>query len=105
MSILSQFVNMSEPSTIEDITSQYQYEDKVPGGKNDSDYVSCGQNGSYCELQEIYDKHLKSYVEKGEITKQDALNALDFACRKLESPRDREEYYNVLNDKLGVEIF
>lgn len=50
-------------TTIEDINSQYNYEDKFSRGLLDRDLMSCGQDGSssdYNELQRFYDEHIPS---------------------------------------------
>lgn len=48
--------------TIQDINSQYNYEDNIGGGlAKEWDLLSCGQDGStnrYNELQRFYDTYL-----------------------------------------------
>ena len=95
---------MSVISSIKDINDKYDYEDEYPQGKGDSPKVACGQNGTYNELQNIYDKYLKPEIDKGTISKQEALDALDSACSSLESPRDRSDFYEHLEEKLGIKI-
>lgn len=94
----------NDVKSIKDITKQYDYEDKAPRGKGDKKKVACGQDGSYNELQNIYDKILKRHVDSGDITKEEALEALCLCCAELDTPRDRDEYYACLTEKLGIDI-
>lgn len=50
------------PKSIAEINAQYTYTDEFPGGKHDAKFVSCGQHGSYNELQTAYEAKLKEYV-------------------------------------------
>ena len=97
-----EFKECSDVTSIKDINLQYDYEDKIPQGKNDSPLVSCGQEGSYNELQYIYDEKLKSFVESGEITEKKAINALCLVCRDLKHPRERTVFYRLLQIELGI---
>ncbi|MEN5136993.1 MULTISPECIES: hypothetical protein [unclassified Pseudomonas] len=90
-------------STIKEINDKYVYDDKVPGGKGDGEKVSCGQHGTYNELSYIYTQLLKPLIDDESITKDDALDALDKAC-KLPQPRMREDFYDKLEEILGVSI-
>ena len=90
--------------TIQDINDKYDYDDTENGGSNDASLVSCGQCENYNELQYIYDSKLKPHVAAGNFTKQEAIDALDDACKKLSNPRSRVKFYKHLSDKLGVLI-
>lgn len=102
MKTFKEYLNM--PKSIQDINDKYDYDDENPQGKGDSEQVACGQNGSYNELQYIYNNHLKPWVDDGSITEQDAINALDSACSSLGNPRDRDEFYKHLESELDIEI-
>lgn len=90
--------------SIKEINDKYDYDDEYPQGKGDSEQVACGQNGTYNELQYIYDKYLKPEIGKKNITKQEAIDALDSACSSLSNPRDRKDFYKHLEEKLGITI-
>ncbi len=90
-------------STIKEINDKYTYDDKVSGGNGDGEKVSCGQHGTYNELSYIYKNLLQPLIDKKSITKEQALDALDKAC-KLPQPRMREDYYDKLEELLGVTI-
>lgn len=92
-------------TSIQDINDQYDYTDKNPGGAGDKMWVSCGQDGSYNELQEIYDTHMKAKVNIGFFTEQEALNALNSACFNIKGNRARKEFYKYINDYLGHTVF
>ncbi|WBA12611.1 hypothetical protein [Salinivibrio kushneri] len=91
-------------SSIKEINDKYDYDDEYPQGEGESEQVACGQNGTYNELQYIYDNYLKPEIDKKKITKQDAIDALDSACSSLSNPRDREDFYNHLETELGITI-
>ncbi|QUI62501.1 hypothetical protein GSF04_08220 [Pseudoalteromonas sp. A22] len=102
---LSELVTAAlKPKTIKDINNKYDYKDEYPQGEGDSDNVACGQDGSYNELQYIYNTYLKPEVTSGNITEKDAIEALDSACSSLNNPRKREDFYSHLEDKLGIQI-
>lgn len=94
----------SKPTTIKDINDKYDYDNERPEGNGDSPKVACGQDGTYNELQYIYDTYLKPKIDDRTITKQQAINALDSACSKLSNPRARKEFYIHLEKQLGIEI-
>lgn len=94
----------SEIQSIQDINDKFDYEDEIPNGEGDPELVACGQDGNYNELQYIYEKKLAKHVTSGEITQQDALDALCLACHELETPRNRQDFYQYLTNKLGVTI-
>ncbi|MEL0614008.1 hypothetical protein [Marinomonas arenicola] len=91
--------------TIRDINDKFSYTDENPGGKRDDSLVSCGQNGSYNELQYIYDTYLAPKVALNKFTKQEALNALNSACFDISSPRTRTRFYTYIETYLGETIF
>jgi hypothetical protein len=90
-------------SSIKEINDRFEYDDKVGGGKGDGDKVSCGQHGSYNELSYIYTTLLQPLIDSKKITKQEALEAMDEAC-DLPQPRLRDDYYDKLEELLGVAI-
>lgn len=92
-------------SSIQGINNQYSYRDENPGGKKDSTRVSCGQDGSYNELQYIYDTYLAPKIASSSFTHQQALDALNSACFNMSSPRDRKDFYKHLETYLGKTIF
>lgn len=94
----------ANPTSIKDINDQYDYEDAKGGGKRDASLVSCGQCGDYNELQYIYDTKLKPLVNRFKITETQALIALEECCSELKTPRNREDFYELLGKKLNLEI-
>ena len=90
--------------TIQDINKQYSYKDENPGGKGDDSLVSCARCEEYNELKYIYDKKLQPFIEDGELTKQEAITALEETCKELKNPTNRADFYKKLSDKLSVEI-
>lgn len=90
-------------SSIKEINDKYSYEDTKANGKGDAPQVSCGQQGDYNELSYIYTKLLQPLISKGAITKQQALDALDQAC-KLPVPRKRDDFYTKVESILKVSI-
>lgn len=90
--------------TIKNINDQYDYKDEVPQGKGDALKVSCGQSNNYNELQYIYDEKLNIPIILGHITEDEAMKALCEACKTLPNPRSREDFYDFLSDKLGIDI-
>lgn len=95
---------MSKSKTIKDINDKYDYDDERPKGMGDSPKVACGQDGTYNELQYIYDTYLQAEINDGTITKQEAIDALDSACSKLSNPRARKGFYAHLEKQLGIKI-
>lgn len=91
-------------TTIADINKKYSYEDEKPGGKRDASLVSCGQCGDYNELSYIFKNKLQPFIDSKQITKVDAINALDKACGEVKNPRQREDFYKHLSKTLGVKI-
>lgn len=97
-------LNKLKPTSVEDINSQYDYEDTKGGGKRDASLVSCGQCTNYNELQYIYDEKLEPFIKSKTITKDQALSALNNCCAELTNPRKRVDFYKLLSGKLGVVI-
>ncbi|WP_053160618.1 hypothetical protein [Pseudomonas sp. P1.8] len=95
---------MAKAKTISDINDKYDYKDENPGGKQDAKLVSCAQCGEYNELSYIYTQKLKPLIDKNKISHEEAIQALDEACAKLENPRTRVKFYEFLTDKLGHTI-
>jgi hypothetical protein len=96
--------NCTNTTSIKDINDQFDYDDEKPRGKGDSELVACGQDGSYNELQYIYDSKLKPHVDAGDITEDQAIKALCSACHELKNPRTRKKFYEYLSTFLSVEI-
>ncbi len=91
-------------NTIKKINDQYNYTDEHPYGKGDSPEVSCGQTNEYNELQYIFDEKLHLPIILGAISEDEAIKALCEACKNLPNPRKREDFYDFLSDKLGIDI-
>lgn len=91
-------------SSIEEINDKYNYDDSFGPSKKDRELVSCGQNGSYNELEHIYKTKLKKYVENKTFSELAAVRALCEACYELKSPRKRADFYKLLSEKLKVDI-
>lgn len=95
----------NDVKTIQDINKQYNYSDEIPPNGNDQEYVACGQNRNYNELQNIYDTKLKKYVEEDKkFTEKKAIKALCETCAELESPRTRDDFYRMLGKRLNISI-
>ena len=95
---------MAKAKTISDINDKYHYKDENPGGKRDAKLVSCAQCDDYNELSYIYNEKLKPLIKDEKISHEDAIQALDEACEELASPRSREDFYELLTEKLGYDI-
>jgi len=109
----SQFLKESKKdcnnvSSIEDINTQYSYEDKIGGGgSKEWDLLSCGQDGStngYNELERFYDEHIPSEF-KGLAFHQVAMKALCECCKELSSKqRTHDAFKKCIGEKLGISI-
>lgn len=97
-------INASSQKSIKDINDLYDYKDEHPQGKKDSLFVACGQCNGYNELQYIYNEKLESHISKGIIKKDEAIKALSECCAELKNPRNREDFYRKLSQKLLVMI-
>lgn len=97
-------INEASPKSIKDINDLYDYKDEHPQGKKDSIFVACGQCNEYNELQYIYDEKLEPHISKGIIKKDEAIKALSECCAELKNPRNREDFYRKLSQKLLVMI-
>ncbi|WP_229621101.1 hypothetical protein [Pseudomonas syringae] len=93
-------MSKSNPTSIADINAQYSYTDDFPGGKHDRDYVSCGQHGTYNELDTAYEAELAAHVKSKKITEQDAIDILDSTCKLLKNPRLRSDFYANIKKEL-----
>lgn len=94
----------SDVESIEDINNQFDYIDERPNGPGDNPKVACGQDNGYNELEYIFTEYLEPFIEAGEITNQQALDALCYACHELPNPRDRKDFYQYLSDLLDIPI-
>ncbi|NBA98561.1 hypothetical protein GUY40_27155 [Pseudomonas sp. R5(2019)] len=97
-------MNVVSLKSIEDINNLYDYQDEHPRGKKDSLFVACGQCEGCNDLQHIYDEKLAPHVSKGIIKKADAIKALAACCAELNAPRNREDFYRKLSQKLLVMV-
>lgn len=88
---------------IQDINKQYDYEDKIPGDKRNQ-YIACGQDGSYNELKNIYEKWLEPEIDKKKFTKEKAIKALCETCAEMDSPRPSRKFKDRLGKKLNINI-
>jgi hypothetical protein len=95
-------MNCEDMTSIDGINDFYDYIDRKNKGKGDSAEVSCGQDGSYNELKNIYNSKLKNLVDLEKIPEKQAIIALCKACKELKKPRNREEFYKCLEDELGI---
>lgn len=96
--------NKTSPMSINEINELYDYKDEHPQGRKDSLFVACGQCNGYNELQYIYDEKLEPHISKGIIKQADAIRALSECCAELKAPRDREDFYRKLSQKLLVMV-
>lgn len=97
-------INCDEVKRISDITDQVDYDDKKSGGKSDSQQVSCGQDGSYNELKDKYDRYFKDV--KG-IPEELIARIMCRCCKKLK-PTGKEkvswqQFYICMKSKLTME--
>lgn len=97
-------MSIPKPKTIAEINAQYTYTDEFPGGKHDAKFVSCGQHGSYNELQTAYEAELEEYVDSQAITEQKAIDILDTTCKLLKNPRLRTDFYANIEKELKALI-
>jgi len=89
---------------ITDITDQIDYEDTHSGGQGDSQWVSCGQDGDYNELQDKYDKHFKNVSG---IPEKLIASIMCNCCKKLK-PIGKEKvtwlkFYECMKDRLTLQ--
>jgi len=78
-------MDCSKVEKITDVTDQIGYIDTKSGGQGDSEWVSCGQDGSYNELQNKFDKHFKG------ITTESWMSKSMCACCKSLKPTGKEK--------------
>jgi len=95
-------------NTIQDINSQYTYEDTIGGGgSSEWDLLSCGQDGStngYNELQRFYDEHIPDNL-KGLSFHQTAMKALCECCKELpHESRTHDAFKKCVGEKLNLKI-
>jgi len=74
--------NCSNITKPEDITSQCDYKDEFPGGRNDKNLVSCcqGEENSYNELKHFYESNFNQ-ASKGTYGKE-ILESMCECCKK-----------------------
>ena len=80
-------MNCSNVKKITDVTDQIDYDDTRGEGKGDSKWVSCGQDGSYNELQGKYDKHFSNINEANEAL----ISSIMCECCKKLKPTGKEK--------------
>jgi hypothetical protein len=86
------FIECSEVSSIQDVNNQYDYTDTHSGGRGDSSKVSCGQNDSYNELRDKYNKHYSGAQE------EDIAEAMCKCC-KTTSGKTWDEFYKCMENE------
>jgi len=104
---LTEKQDCNNATTIQDINSQYSYEDKIGGGlAQEWGLLSCGQDGSnsgYNELQRFYDTYLANHFN-GLIYSQVAIKALCECCKELSSKqRTHDAFKKCVGKKLGID--
>ena len=95
-------MDCSNVKKITDVTDQVDYDDTHGGGRGDSTWVSCGQDGSYNELKDKFLKHFKG------VTKESAMAKLMCKCCKTLKPTGREkvswsDFYKCILSKVSDE--
>jgi hypothetical protein len=78
-------MDCSNVKTIINVTDQINYKDPHGGGKGDSKWVSCGQDGDYNELEDKFLKHFKG------VTKESFIAKLMCECCKKMKPTGKEK--------------
>ena len=94
--------------TIEDINNQFDYEDlKSGGGRLEWDLISCDQDGStneYNELERFYETHLED-KEQGLGWQQACIKALCECCHEIpHQNRNHDAFKECVGQKLGIKI-
>lgn len=97
-------VQCSKHSTIGDINKDFNYKDEFPNGRTDRNYVACGQENGYNELEEFYESHLASHVASGRLDPTDAIQALCETCHEMKAPRKRKEFITAVGKKLRLQL-
>lgn len=92
-------MDCSKVKKITDVTNQVAYVDDNAGGKNDSNLVSCGQDDSYNELKDKYDRHFSHINEE-------LIAEIMCKCCKSLKPTGKEkvtwlEFYKCMKSKLN----
>lgn len=93
-------MDCSKVKKISDVTNQVDYVDDNAGGKNDSKLVSCGQDDSYNELRDKYNKHFS------DISSEELIAQIMCKCCKSLKPTGKEkvtwlEFYECMKSKLN----
>jgi len=81
--------NITKP---EDITSQCDYTDEFPGGRNDRNLVSCcqGEDNSYNELKHFYESNFSAIDRRN--YGNSILESMCECCNKKNSQMTWDEY-------------
>ena len=95
-------MDCSKVKKISDVTNQVDYVDDNAGGKNDSKLVSCGQDDSYNELRDKYNKHFS------DISSEELIAQIMCKCCKELKPTGKEkvtwlEFYKCMKSKLNMD--
>jgi len=80
-------MDCSNVKKITDVTDQIDYNDTNGSGKGDAKWVSCGQDSSYNELQDKFDKHFDGITEESWVSK-----LMCECCKKLK-PTGKEKVH------------
>ena len=104
---LSEKQECNDVNSIQDINTQYSYEDKIGGGlAKEWELLSCGQNGStngYNELQRFYDEYIPSEF-KG-LGSKITFKALCECCKKLShESRTHKAFKKCVGEKLRIDV-
>lgn len=104
--LAARLVDCFDVESIQEINDQFNYNDESNDNRDiDEEYVACGQSERYNELRYIYAKYLEEYIEREQITKQEALEALCWTCHTMgPGPKKRDEFYALLSERLGVPV-
>ena len=97
-------MDCSNVKKITDVTDQVDYDDTHGGGRGDSTWVSCGQDGSYNELKNKYDKYFKNIIG---IPEKLVASIMCKCCKKLK-PTGKEkvtwlQFYICMKSRLTLE--
>ena len=97
---------------ITDVTDQIDYEDTYGGGRGDSKWVSCGQDGDYNELENKFLEHFDRITKESWMAKlmcgcckklkpkgtEKVVWSKFYKCILSSVPRDKEKTFRKLND-------
>jgi len=96
-------MDCSNVKKITDVTDQIDYNDTNGSGKGDAKWVSCGQDGSYNELQDKYNKYFSNINEA-------LISSIMCKCCKKLKPTGKEkvtwlEFYKCMKGRLNLENY